>query len=244
MKSKILLLAALFAFFCVAFVTIDGNAQTRRTRTRKTRTTATPTPSPTLTSAEIISLADQSDIESNQTVSTENQTTNTQNTTNTTQTTTQNTTQDAATIVELNERITQLEAKQTKNADEKRKELLANLDLLTKAEMLAETLRRQLFDVMEKQTSIQTRLDQINYDLRPEMIERYAAFAGSLRPEEVREARQKTLESEKRNLESLQTQLAATRTTLEQKVQKADSMVERLRAKLEKEIDAALEEDK
>lgn len=239
MKSKIFLLAALLAFLCAAFVTVDSNAQTRRTRTRKTRVTATPTPSPQQTEAEIISLADQSDVESNQTVSTENRTTQNQNTT---QTTTQTTTQDTPTLVELSERITQLEAKQTKNADEKRKQLLANLDLLTKAEMLTESLRRQLFDVMEKQTSIQTRLDQINYDLRPEMIERYAAFAGSLRPEEVREKRKQTLESEKRNLESLLTQLVATRTTLEQKVQKADSMVERLRQKLEKEIDDALED--
>ncbi len=241
MKSKIILLAALFAFFSTVFITVDGNAQTRRTRTKKTRTTATPTPVPTLTSAEIISLADQEDIDNNQNNSTQTQTTNTQNTT---ETTTQNTTQDTPTLVELNDRINQLEAKQTKDAEEKRKQLLANLDLLTKAETLAETLRKQLFDVMEKQTSLQSRLDQINYDLRPDQIERYAAFAGSLRPEEVRETRKRTLESEKRNIEALLTQLASTRTTLEQKVQKADSLVERLRLKLDKEIDAALEEDK
>ena len=236
MKSKIFISTALFVFFCAAISASFGNAQTRRTRTRTTKTVATPTPSPQQTEAEIISLADQTETE-NQTVSTENQTT--QNTTDTTQ----NTNQTSPTITSLSERITELESKQTKDADEKQKRLLMNLDILTRAEQRSEALRKQLFEMIEKQNSLQARIEQINYDLRPEMIERYSAMSGSFRPESVREARQKSLESEKRNLESLITQISNTRLTLEESVQRADLMVEKLRVKLEKEIDDALKVD-
>ena len=75
------------------------------------------------------------------------------------------------------------------------------------------------------------------------MLERSSAFAGSLRPEEIRETRRKTLESEKRNLENLLTQIQNSRVSLEANVQKADELVEKVRFKLEKEIDDALAED-
>ena len=234
MKSKIFVFTALLVFFCTAFVVSDGNAQTRRTRTKKTKTVATPTPSIQSGEATIISLANQNN-DQNQVVTNNNQTTQTENTT-------QNTTQQKPSMTDLNERITQLEANQKETKDEKQKRLLMNLDILSKAEQRAEALRKQFFEMIEKQNTIQARLEQINFDLRPEAIERYGATIGSLRPESVREARQKTLESEKRNLESLLSQITTTRAMLEQNVQRADVMVERLREKLEKEIDAAIED--
>lgn len=234
MKSKIFILAVVFVFFCVALSASFGNAQTNRRTKRTTGTTATPKPSPQLTEAEIISLASQTEDE--------NQTASIQNTTTQTETTTQNTNQDNQTVSNLNERITQLETKK-EDKDEKQKRLLMNLDILSKVEQRAEVLRTQLFAMIEKQNTLQTRVDQINYDLRPDVIERYGATIGSLRPEIVREARQKTLENEKRNIESLLAQILNTRTILEQNVQKADLMVEKMRFKLEKEIDDAIEED-
>jgi galactokinase/mevalonate kinase-like predicted kinase len=69
------------------------------------------------------------------------------------------------------------------------------------------------------------------------MIERSAAFAGSLRPEEIRDQRKKSLEAEKKNLESLLTQIQTTRTSLEENVYKADFLVEKVRLKLDKDID-------
>jgi CRISPR/Cas system CSM-associated protein Csm2 small subunit len=117
-----------------------------------------------------------------------------------------------------------------------------NLDILTKAETRAESLRKQLFELIEKENSYKTKLDTLEYDMRPEVIERQVAFAGSLRPEELREARRKNLEAEKRSLTSLLLDLQSTRTNLEQNVQRADQMVEKLRAVLEKDIDDALNE--
>ncbi len=227
MKSKIFVFTALLMFFCAAFIVSDGNAQTRRTRTKKPKLVATPTPSG---EATIISLANQNNDE-NAVVTTNNGTTQTETTT-----------QETPSIADLNERITQLEAKKTPTKEEKQKQLLMNLDILTRAEQRTESLRKQLFEMIEKQNALQGRIDQINYELRPDSIERYAATIGSMRPEAIREARKVTLENEKRNIESLLTQITSTRTRLEQDLQRADLMVEKLRVKLEKEIDDALED--
>ena len=146
-------------------------------------------------------------------------------------------------IKELNSRIQSLEGNKQNQYDQKQKRLLLNMDILSRAEQRAESLRKQLFEVIDKESSIQTRLDQLTYDLRPEMLERSVAFAGSLRPEELRDTRRKTIESEKRNLENLLTQIQNSRISLEANVQKADELVEKVRFKLEKEIDDALAED-
>jgi hypothetical protein len=145
-------------------------------------------------------------------------------------------------IVELNERIQKLESQLKNNSDDKQKRLLMNLDILTRAEQRAETLRKQMFEMVEKESQIQTKLDQINYDIRPEIIERQVSFAGSLRPEDLRENRRKTLEVDKKNLQTLLTDIQTVRSNLEVNVQKADSLVQKLRDKIEKEIDSSLEE--
>jgi hypothetical protein len=235
MKSKIFVFTALLMFLCAGFVVSDSNAQTRRKRTKKPKPVATPTPVLQSNEAEIISLANQNN-EENSVVTT---TTSTPVPTETTQ---DENIQSSPTIAELTERITQLESKKTPNKEEKQKMLLMNLDILTRAEQRADGLRKQLFEMIEKQNTLQGRLDQITYDLTPDSIERHAATIGSLRPELVREARKKTLENEKRSVESLLTQITTARTRLEQDVERADFMVEKLRAKLEKEIDDALED--
>lgn len=148
-----------------------------------------------------------------------------------------------ASIDDLAARIQSLESGRKKDPDQKQKRLALNLDILTKAEQRAEVLRKQLFDMIEKENTIKTRLDLIENDIRPEAIERSVAFAGSLRPEELRASKRKTLEIEKTNLQSLLTEIQRTRSNLDLNLQKADGLVERLRTKLEKEIDAALADD-
>jgi hypothetical protein len=86
-------------------------------------------------------------------------------------------------------------------------------------------------------------LDLIEVDIRPESIERSVAFAGTLRPEELRNIRKKNLEVERTNLQSLLGEIQRTKTSLELNVQKADILVDKLRLKVEKEIDAALIDD-
>jgi hypothetical protein len=127
--------------------------------------------------------------------------------------------------------------------DEKQKRLMMNLDILTRAEQRTEGLRKQLFEMIEKESAVKTRLDQIEYDSRPEMIERSSQLAGSLRPEVIRESRRKSLEAERANLETLLNEIQMNRSNLTANLLRADTMVEKLRAKLEKEIDDALIEE-
>jgi len=237
MKPKIVLLTAFLILSCVFLGVSQSEAQTSKKKKKKTNTaTVTPTPvSQAQTLPIVISTADDI-INQNQPTVTETQPVQTENTE---ATTTENT---SPTVEDLEVRIKSLETSKNNDYDTKQKRLLMNLDILTRAETRAESLRKQLFEMIEKQNAIQIRIDQINTDLTPAMIERFAAFSGSLRPEQVREARQKSLESEKRNLESLLTQIETNRKSLESNVFKSDYMVEKLRAKMEKDIDEALVE--
>jgi hypothetical protein len=147
-------------------------------------------------------------------------------------------------VRELTERIKRLEGGRKDTYDEKQKRMLLNLDILTRAEQRAEALRKQLFDMIEKESNVQTRLEQIEYDIRPEVIERALHMSGSMRPEEVRENRRRALNAEKMNLQSLLTEIQSTRANLSANLSRADQMVERLRLKLERDIEASfLKED-
>lgn len=143
-----------------------------------------------------------------------------------------------AQIQQLGDRIKQLESVNGKEA--KQKQLLMNLDILTRAESRVESLRKQTFDLIEKENTTQTRLQQIQYELRSDVIDRNVALSGSLRPEELRDQRRKSLTAEKTNLENLLTQIQTNRTNLEANIQKAEALVEKIRTKLDKEIDDAL----
>ncbi len=146
-------------------------------------------------------------------------------------------------IKDLNARIKKLEAARTNEYDEQQKRLLLNLDILTRAEQRSESLRRQLFEMIEKENSVKTRLDQIESDLRPEAISRASVFSGSMKPEEIRELRQRSLDSERRNLQSLLTEIQTTRESIAVTLVKSDLLVDKLRVKLEKDIDGALSAD-
>jgi hypothetical protein len=144
-------------------------------------------------------------------------------------------------LAELLERVKRLEVQKTATGDEKQKALLMNLDILTRAEQRSEGLRKQHFELIEKENAIRMRLEQIDLDARPDVIERNVQIAGSMRPEEIREARRRGLAAEKVNLETLLMEIQSTRGNLAAALQRADMMVEKLRFKLEKDIDDALE---
>ena len=151
-------------------------------------------------------------------------------------------------LEELGNRIKNLEASSQTRAnkpdpDEKQKRLLLNLDILTKAEQRSEGIRKQLFEMMEKENAIRTKMDSLDYDLRPEAIERTTAITGSLRPEEMRANRKKSLESEKASLQRMLVEIEKNRASLEINLQRADALVEKIRTKLDKEIDTALTDD-
>ena len=108
-----------------------------------------------------------------------------------------------------------------------------DMERLTRAEQRAEQLRSQLIDIQSRIADFEAKLEQIDFALRPENIDSATAGYGSMRPEQVREARRKQLENEK-NRTQAQLKLAETsKARLEIAVANADSEVDLIRAKLE-----------
>jgi len=92
------------------------------------------------------------------------------------------------------------------------------------AAQTAENLRAQLRDLQLKEAEIQYRLNQLDYDLKPENIERYFAGTGSTRPEELREHRRQQLQLEKDALTSQLQSLRESKIRLETAISRADSL--------------------
>lgn len=219
--------------FGVSMTVSVASGQTRKKRTTKTMPAQT-APAQPQTQPEVISRADDYGNDSGViNLQTDQQ--------NTTQTEPVDTTKQQ--LSALKARVKNLEANKDTEYDQKQKRLALNLEILNRAEQRAESLRKQHFDMIEKAGTIKAKLEQIDNDLRPEMIERTVAMTGSLRPEELRDARKKNLEAERASQQSLLEEVQSTLARLDQSVRKADDLVDRLRAKLDKDIDAALVDD-
>jgi DNA repair exonuclease SbcCD ATPase subunit len=143
-------------------------------------------------------------------------------------------------IKEMNSRVSSLESSRRGDLDEKQRKLLLNLEILSRAEQRAEGLREKLFSLTEKENNIKAELEQVEYDSQEDVINRNLAVIGSMRPEELRAQKLRTLQNKKTNLTNLLQQIQTNKAGLEENVAKADLLVEKLRQKLETDIDNAL----
>lgn len=115
---------------------------------------------------------------------------------------------------------------------------LLDMERLTRAEQRAESLRSQQLDVESKLADIQAKLEQIEYSLKPENIDRLTSTYGTTRPEEAREARKRQLEGERSRLQAQVRILETSRTRLETAVANADAEVDLLRRRLQQQDNA------
>lgn len=142
---------------------------------------------------------------------------------------------------EISEKLLASDPKQADSMKDQQNRISMSLELLGKAEQRAEILRKQLLELIEKETSLKSRLVQIEEDLRPESIERASSLVGSTRSMELREVRRRVLENERRGFESLLKQTSEIRLRLEDDVKQADALVIKIRQRvfplIEKEIE-------
>lgn len=142
---------------------------------------------------------------------------------------------------EIGEKLLTGDAKQSGSATDEQNRISRSLDLLSRTEQRAEVLRKQLLELIERETSFKSRLVQIDEDLRPESIERTLTLVGSTRTLELRDVRRRVLENERKGIDTLLNQTAQMRLRLEEDVRQADALVNRLRQRLlpliEKEIE-------
>jgi hypothetical protein len=221
------------AAFCVMVAVPDASGQGTRRKRKPVKTTAT-VPATTPGDAQIVSRASDFPDDSVQLVTTEQKRP---------ELPTFDPAETSKALDDIRNRIAAMESMKKGDPDEKQKRLLLNLDILNRAEQRSESLRKQLFELMEKESNIRAKLDMIEVNLRPEAIDREVAFAGTLRPEDLRAMKKKQLEVEKNSLTNILNEIQKTKTVLEQNLQRSDMMVEKLRVKLDKEVDDALADD-
>ena len=141
----------------------------------------------------------------------------------------------------ISEELLAPDKKDDDNSVAKIKQVTTNLDLLTHTEERAEVLRKQLIELIEKETAYRSRMTQFDEDLRPENIERSMAGIGGTRTAEMRDTRRRVLENDRRSIENLLSVTTQSRLRLEEDVRQADQLVTKLRLKLfpliEKEIE-------
>jgi hypothetical protein len=135
------------------------------------------------------------------------------------------------TINNLSNQVDKLNDKLGKMQENDRE--MMDMERLTRAEQRAEGLRSQLLDAETKLADLQSRLDQIEYAIKPENIERATATYGTTRPEEAREARRRQLDNERTRTQSQVRLLETSKTRLEQAIATADNEVDLLRRRLE-----------
>jgi DNA repair exonuclease SbcCD ATPase subunit len=134
------------------------------------------------------------------------------------------------TINNLSNQVDRLSDKLTQMQEHDR--ALIDMERLTRAEQRSESLRSQQFDVESKLADAQSKLELIEYSLKPENIERAAGY-GTVHPEEARDSRRRQLENERSRVQAQIRILETSRTRLESAVQTADLEVDTLRRKLE-----------
>lgn len=112
-----------------------------------------------------------------------------------------------------------------------------DMERLSRAEQRSEQLRAQLLDTETKMADVESKLEQIEYALKPENIERATQGYGSVRPEEARETRRRQLETERGRLRAQFKILESSKARLETASSSADQEVDLLRQKLQQRRD-------
>ncbi len=135
------------------------------------------------------------------------------------------------TVNDLSNQVSKLSDKLSQMEENQR--TLVDMERLSRAEQRAEALRTQQRDVLEKEGILQARLEQIEFNLKPENIDRSVSTFGSTRPEEARDARRRALESEKVRTQAQIELYATSRQRLETAIINADLEVDKLRRRIE-----------
>lgn len=135
------------------------------------------------------------------------------------------------TISELSGQLNKLNDKLVRVEEQQRS--LVDMELLSRAEQRAEGFRAQLRDVQQKETDIQGQLDQIEYSLQPENIERAVGLMGTTHPEEARDQRHRQLESQRTKVKAQYDQLEQSRVRLEAAIATADREVDNMRLRID-----------
>lgn len=222
----------------ISFCLIDADAQTRRRR-RSRRVVRPVITNPVISPAEGEKAADSGDkIISTADETPESEADETTQTAETKPTKGKTTAKPAADEEDIKQTINSLSNQVNKLNDklgqmQETDQALMDMERLSRAEQRAEALRSQQVEVEGKLADLQSRLEDTEYNLKPENIEREMATFGSTRPEVARDARRRKLESERARILAQIKILENSRVRLESAVATADAECDLLRRRLE-----------
>jgi DNA repair exonuclease SbcCD ATPase subunit len=137
------------------------------------------------------------------------------------------------TIDALSNQVNRLNDKLSQMQENERS--LIDMERLTRAEQRAESVRAQMLDTESKLADLQARMDQVDYSLKPENIDRSIAGYGTVHPEEARDSRRRQLENEKARLQAQITLLENSRTRLQASLSTAEAEVDLLRRRMDQQ---------
>ena len=212
-KSAIIVCATMFL---AGFLLIDSSAQKRRRSKTRRRASA-----PRITNPEIY----QPPANDNSNSATDNANANAA---------TQRTEDPDAmkkTIRSLSDQVDRLNQKL--GQVEQSQQSMVDLERLSRAEQRSAQLRSELRDLQQKKGDLEAHLEDVEYALKPENIERATAGYGTTRPEDVREQRRKQLENERERVRKQLAEFQASEDRLQQAIATSDAEVDRLQKKLD-----------
>ena len=133
----------------------------------------------------------------------------------------------------INKLTTENERLRTKIAElERRLKNQSIRDRMTQEEQRAENLQEQLFSIAKEETNVQTQLDDVNEQLRPENIQQLPVM-GSLRPEEVREATRRKLSNQQSRIQAQLQLLQQSRVRIQSSISVTDMLIQNLRSQMQ-----------
>lgn len=121
---------------------------------------------------------------------------------------------------------------------DRQQKLLLGYEVLNRAETRLEILQKFQIEMTQKDGEVKTRLSQLEESLMPGGVERDTAFIGTMQGDEMRENRRRTLEIERRNLQTLSAQINRSLQQNSSELRQAENFVQTLRRRILPAIEA------
>lgn len=99
-----------------------------------------------------------------------------------------------------------------------------------------------MIETGEREATIKRRIGQVQFDLRPENIERSIQLQGTTKAEEARESRRRTLENERNTLQNLLFEIETSRAQITENLRQTELFAQSFRKSLFDQIRNAMED--
>jgi hypothetical protein len=115
---------------------------------------------------------------------------------------------------------------------EKQQKLLFGYEVLNQTEQLSATLRKSLIETGEREATIRRRIIQIEFDMRPENIDRSIQLLGTTKADEARATRRQALDTERNVLRNTLAEVETSRSQITENLRQTEQFAQSFRRNL------------